>query len=301
VSIARVAALTHYPVKGLAGVPVDRSQVAPTGLRHDRTFMLVDSDGTFLSQRTVPGMAALRAAVLGDGERLLLSGAGADELEVEVAYDGKRRDVSLFGKWFGAAVVQDPAADRWFSERLGRPAALVRVTPEHERGGWGVNPGRAGFADAHALLMTSLSSLDGLNQRIMETGAEPVPMNRFRPNIVVSGWPEPHTEDRVFRASIGSVEIGYSARAIRCAVPTIDQATGRRTGPEPTRTLASYRRQPDYGGGVSFGMKAAVLAAGTIAVGDEVVVAEWLPEGSDPAPDRSPSGRRDRRPGQEIS
>jgi uncharacterized protein YcbX len=276
--------LTYYPVKGLAGVSVDRSQVSGIGLRHDRTFMLVNPDGSFLSQRTVPAMAPLRAVVLGDGERLLLSAEGADDLEIEVTYDGKRRDVSLFRKWVGAGVVQDPAADRWFSERLDRPAALVRITPEHERVGWGVNPGQAGFADAHALLVASLSSLDGLNERIVETGAEPVPMNRFRPNIVVSGWPEPHTEDRVLRASIGAVEIGYAARAIRCAVPMVDQATGAKSGPEPTRTLASYRRQPDYGGGVSFGMKAAVLAPGPISVGDEVVVDEWLPDGPDPAP-----------------
>jgi uncharacterized protein YcbX len=286
VSIARVAALTYYPVKGLAGVSVDRSQVTGIGLRHDRTFMLVEPDGRFLSQRTVPAMAPLRAVVLGDGERLLLSAEGADDLEVEVTYDGKRRDVNLFGKWFGAGVVQDPAADRWFSERLDRPAALVRITPEHERPGWGLNPGQTGFADAHALLLTSLSSLDGLNERIVETGAEPIPMNRFRPNIVVSGWPVPHTEDRVQRASIGSIEVGYAARAIRCAVPTVDQATGAKSGPEPTRTLASYRRQRDYGGGVSFGMKAAVLTPGTVSVGDEVLVHEWLPEGRDPAPRR---------------
>jgi uncharacterized protein len=284
VSVARIAALTYYPVKGLAGVSVDRSQVSSIGLRHDRTFMLVEPDGTFLSQRTVPAMAPLRAVVLGDGERLLLSAEGADDLEVEVIYDGKWRDVSLFGKWFGAGVVQDPAADRWFSERLDRPAALVRITPGHERPGWGLNPGQTGFADAHALLLASLSSLDGLNERIIETGAEPIPMNRFRPNIVVSGWPVPHTEDRVQRASIGSIEVGYAARAIRCAVPTVDQATGAKSGPEPTRTLASYRRQPDYGGGVSFGMKAAVLTPGTVSVGDEVLVHEWLPEGPDPAP-----------------
>jgi uncharacterized protein YcbX len=284
VSVARVAALTYYPVKGLAGVSVERADVISTGLRHDRSFMLVDSDGTFLSQRTMPAMAPLRVAVLGDGEALRLSAVGADDLEVPVAYDGKRRDVSLFGKWFGAGVVQDPAADEWFSERLGRPAALVRVTPEHERPGWGVHKGETGFGDAHALLITSLSSLDGLNERILEAGAESIPMNRFRPNLVVSGWPEAHTEDQVLRASAGGIEFGYAARAIRCAAPTVNQATGQKSGPEPTRTLAKYRRQPDYGGGVSFGMKAAVLTPGTVAVGDEILVHEWLPEGPDPAP-----------------
>jgi uncharacterized protein YcbX len=285
-SAARVAALTYYPVKGLAGVSVDRAEVTWTGLRHDRSFMLVQPDGTFLSQRTVPAMAPLRVAVIGDTLRFSADGAeGADDLEVPVLYDGKRRDVSLFNKWYGAGVVQDPAADEWFSERLGRPAGLVRVTPEHERPGWGVHKGLTGFGDAHALMITSLSSLDGLNARIVESGGDAIPMNRFRPNIVVAGWDEPHTEDRVLRASAGAVEIGYAARGIRCAVPTVDQATGEKSGPEPTRTLATYRRQPDYGGGVSFGTKAAVLTSGTISVGDEILVHEWLPEGPDPAAD----------------
>lgn len=271
-------------MKGLAGVSVERAEVGATGLRHDRNFMLVGPDGTFVSQRSVPAMAPLRVAVLADGEALRLSADGAQDLEVPVAYDGKRRDVSLFDRWFGAGVVQDPAADAWFSERLGRPVALVRVTPEHERPGWGVHEGFTGFGDAHALLVTSLSSLDGLNERIAETGAEPIPMNRFRPNLVVSGWPVAHTEDRVLRASAGTVEIGYAARSIRCAVPTVDQATGEKRGPEPTRTLAKYRREPGYGGGVSFGMKAAVLTPGVVAVGDEILVHDWLPEGTDPAP-----------------
>ena len=283
-SVARVAALSYYPVKGLAGVSVEQAVVGPTGLRHDRNFMLVEPDGSFLSQRSLPAMAALRAEVLDDGAALRFTAEGAPDLEVPVQYDGKRRDVSLFGKWFGQGVVQDAAADEWFSARLGKPAALVRVTPEHERPGWGVHREQTGFGDAHALLITSLSSLDGLNERIVEHGGDAIPMNRFRPNIVVAGWTEPHTEDKVLRMSAGAVEIGYAARSIRCAVPTVDQATGEKRGPEPTRTLATYRRQPDYGGGVSFGMKAAVLAEGTLQVGDEILVHDWIPEGPDPAP-----------------
>ncbi len=282
--MARVSALFHYPVKGLAGVAVERTEVGATGLRHDRNFMLVNPDGTFISQRSVPSMARLHVRVLGDGEALSLSADGADDLEVPIAYDGKRRDVSLFGNWFGAGVVQAAAADDWFSEQLGRPVGLVRVTPEHDRPGWGVHKGQTGYGDAHALMITSHSSLDGLNERIVETGADPIPMNRFRPNIVISGWPDAHTEDRVLRASAGEVEFGYAARAIRCAVPTVDQATGEKRGPEPTRTLATYRRQPDYGGGVSFGMKAAVLRPGVVSVGDEILVHDWLPDGPDPAP-----------------
>lgn len=280
-SVAKVAALAYYPVKGLAGVPVETAEVGPTGLLNDRLFMLVEPDGTFLSQRKLPAMATLRAAPAGDVLRL--SGPDAPDLELEIRYDGKRRDVSLFGKWFGQGVVQDPAADAWFTERLGVPAALVRVTPEHERPGWGAHRGLTGFGDAHALMITSLSSLDGLNERILSHGGDAIPMNRFRPNIVVSGWSEPHTEDKVLRMTAGAVEIGYSARGIRCAVPTVDQATGAKSGPEPTRTLATYRREPAYGGGVSFGVKAAVLAPGTLRVGDEIAVREWIPDGADPA------------------
>ncbi|MFI5713605.1 MOSC domain-containing protein [Kribbella sp. NPDC051620] len=284
-SAARVAELRYYPVKGLAGVSVERADVLATGLRHDRNFMLVDpADGSFLSQRVLPSMAPLRVEVLADGDSLRLSADGAEDLVVQVAYDGKRRDVSLFGKWFGAGVVQDAAAEEWFSERLGRPVGFVRVTPEHERPGWGVHKGLTGFGDAHALMITSYSSLDGLNARIMEAGGDAIPMDRFRPNLVITGWPEAHTEDRLLRASAGSLEFGYSARGIRCAVPTVDQATGEKRGPEPTRTLATYRRQPDYGGGVSFGIKGAVLAPGVVAVGNEISVHEWLPEGADPAP-----------------
>jgi len=279
--MAEVAALTYYPVKGLGGISVTEVDVLETGLRHDREFMLVDpEDGTFHSQRTLPRMAAIRVAY--DSTTLLFNTAGAGELAIEPTDDGPRRGVSLFGRWFGSGIEQDDRARRWFTEVLGQPATLVRVPPDHDRPGWGVHGGKAAFADAHALLVTSLASLDGLNARILETGGEPVPMNRFRPNIVVAGWSEPHTEDKVLEATIGAARIGYAARSIRCAVPRIDQATGERNGPEPTRTLSTYRRQPDYDGGVSFGMKAAVLTPGRIAAGETFRVDAWLPDGEDP-------------------
>lgn len=280
--VATVAQLTYYPVKGLAGVDVRESEVGETGLRHDRLFMLVNpNDGRFLSQRVLPAMAVVRPRVLDDGAVLVLSADGADDIEVKVRTDGERREVSLFNRWFGIGIDQGEQVAAWCTQVLGRPAALVRVPPEHDRDGWGVYAGKVGFADAHAILVTSLSSLDGLNQRILERGAEPIPMNRFRPNVVITGWPEPHTEDRVARMAIDTVELGHSTRAARCAVPTIDQQTGRKAGPEPTRSLASYRRDPELGGKVTFGSKAAVLRTGRIAVGDEVTVLEWLEAAQD--------------------
>lgn len=270
---AVVSELVYYPVKGCAGVSLPAARCTETGIAGDRSFMLVDPDGVFRSQRRTPAMAVLRPR-LTDG-RLAVDAPGVDGIELDVAVDGPRLPVSLFGKWFGVGVDQGDTAAKWFSAALDLPCRLVRVPPEHDRDGWGEHPGKVGFADAHAVLVASESSLDNLNRRIAERGATGVPMNRFRPNVVVSGWPEPHTEDRFRLMTIGGVEFGFSTRAIRCAVPMIAQDTGLRRGPEPTRTLADYRREPKFGGGVSFGAKAAVLASGEIAVGDDVVVREW--------------------------
>ncbi|MEU4091900.1 MOSC N-terminal beta barrel domain-containing protein [Streptomyces sp. NPDC026673] len=273
---ATVHSLTCYPVKGCSGVPLEHAEVTATGLVHDRTFMVVDaSDGSFRSQRTLPRMAVVRVEVTDDGKHLALSAPGAGELSVEVAHEGPLREVSIFDRPQGPAVDQGEEAAAWFSEALGVPSRLVRVRPGFDRDGWGEHPGKVNFADAHALSVASLASLDDLNRRIVERGAAPVPMDRFRPNIVVVGWTEPHTEDRVRLMDVGAVRVGYSVRAMRCSVPMVDQATGRTAGPEPVRSLAGYRREPEYGNKVSFAMKAAVLRPGTIAVGDRVEVRAW--------------------------
>lgn len=269
-----VAALHHYPVKGCAGVAMTTAQVTTTGIVHDRSFMLVDEDGAFRSQRTTPAMAIIRPRV--EGDRLVVDAPNTDTVEIDVLTDGPRLAVSLFGRWFGMGIDQGDIAAKWFSSLLGLPCRLVRVPVDHDRDGWGEHPGKVGFADAHAVLLTAQSSLEELNRRIAQRGARGVPMNRFRPNIVVTGWPRPHTEDRFRQLTVGGVRLGYSVRAIRCAVPTVAQETGVRSGPEPTRTLASYRREPEFGGGVSFGVKAAVLRPGDIAVGDRIDVREWV-------------------------
>ncbi|MGH3999451.1 MAG: MOSC domain-containing protein, partial [Pseudonocardiaceae bacterium] len=122
-------------------------------------------------------------------------------------------------------------------------------------------------------LITTLSSLDLVNERITERGGEPLPMSRFRPNVVVGGWDEPHIEDRARRINVGNAELGYAKLAIRCAVTTVDQKSGVKVGPEPLRALAGYRRAAE--GGVAFGVKFAVLRPGKLSVGDEVIVSHW--------------------------
>lgn len=260
-----VSGLHVYPVKGCAGSAVASSPVDLTGLRDDRMLMLVDDEGVFLSQRKVPEMAVLRPSLV---DSVLLIGGE----RFPVVLDGQRVPVVVH-RWEGSGIDQGDAAAAYFSDALKKAVRLVRMPSDVRRESGGQTTGLIGYADAHPLLVTSLSSLDALNERILERGGQPVPMDRFRPNVVVSGWPEPHTEDRVRRAVVGDVELGYAKDCVRCAVPMVDQETGLRDGPEPTRTLATYRRDPD--GGVTFGMKAAVVSPGTIAVGDKIDVLEW--------------------------
>lgn len=270
--MATVSALTYYPIKGCAGVTVDRATVTETGLEHDRSFMVVDGDGRMISQRQLSRLAVIRAQVLHSGGKLALTAPDAGDVVLEIHTEGDRRPVHVH-HWPVTGIDQGQEAADWLSGVLGSPARLVRVPPDHDRTGSGEVPGRIGYADSNALLILSLSSLDNLNARILERGADPVPMNRFRPNIVVAGWPEPNTEDRVRRMSIGDVTIAFAKRNIRCVVTTVDQLAGERAGPEPLRTLATYRREPE--GGVSFGLKASVLNPGEIFVGDGVTVSEW--------------------------
>lgn len=270
--MARVVELFSYPVKGCAGVPLTETVLTEAGLAHDRSFMVTGENGVFRSQRTTPRLAVIRPQVGADGDRLTLRAPGAAALTVPVDRDSARRDVTLFGVPY-RGIDQGQAAAEWLSEVLGTPSRLVRVPPEHDRRTDGLTPGTSGYADSSAVHVLSRATLDDLDRRLAEAGGQPVPMARFRPNIVLDGWDEPYREDLVRRMSIGNTELGYTKLAIRCAVTLVDQDSGTRAGPEPLRTLARYRRAAQ--GGVAFGSKFAVLRTGKLAVGDQAQVTSW--------------------------
>jgi uncharacterized protein YcbX len=282
----RVVALHTYPIKGCAGIALTDALLTPAGIAHDRTFLIVDEHGVFRSQRRDPKLATIRPEVVDDGRELMLHAPGTDALRIAVVLDGPRRPVEMFGVPY-RGIDQGDAVAEWLSHVLGSRSSLVRVPPEHDRVTDGETPGTAAYADSGALLLTSRASLAELNRRIALRGAtaggwkpaelaEPagrvstVPIDRFRPNVVVDGWAEPHVEDLVREASIGDTELGFAKLAIRCAVTLVDQRTGVRVGPEPLRTLADYRRIAEKG--VAFGAKFSVLHPGRLAVGDELVV-----------------------------
>ncbi|HEX6355254.1 MOSC domain-containing protein [Actinophytocola sp.] len=255
--MAIVSGLVCYPIKGCAGVVLERGEVTLAGLTHDRTFAIVNRSGVNVWQGAVPRMATVRSRVLDAG--IVLSAPGMDDLVVDATASGRILAVEV-EKWPGTGIDQGDEAAEWLSELLDVPVRLVREPPGARTG-----------TDPTALLITSQSSLDGLNARILARDAAPVPMNRFRPNVIVTGWAEAHTEDQVARMTVGTAEFGFGELAIRCAITMNDQLAGVRSGPEPLRTLADYRREPN---GVTFGMKATVHTPGHIAVGDQVTITE---------------------------
>jgi len=270
--VARVVELSYYPVKGCAAVSAREALLTPAGLAHDRSFMVVSEAGVYRTQRRDPRLALIRPAVSDDGGRLVLRAPDAESLDLPVDTSGARRPVDLFGTAYQGIDQGDTAAE-WLSDVLGARSRLVRVPPDHHRVTDGRTPGTSGYADSCALHVLSRSTLHLLNQKLAERGAAPLPVNRFRPNIVIDGWDEPHTEDRARGLSVGTAELGYAKLAIRCAVTLVEQESAKRAGPEPLRTLAAYRRAAE--GGVAFGTKLSVLRPGRIRVDDEVTVTAW--------------------------
>ena len=193
---------------------------------------------------------------------------------VSAGVTGPRQPVQLFHHRL-TGIDQGVAVAEWLTAVLGRPSRLVVTPPEHDRATDGHTPGTAGYADSSAVHLLAEESLADLNSRL----DAPLPIARFRPNIVVAGAAA-YAEDALRHLRIGNVELGWTKIAVRCAVTLVDPATGRRAGPEPLRTLAHYRRDP--AGGVVFGTKFAVLRPGRLRVGDPVSAATAFPAAAAP-------------------
>jgi uncharacterized protein YcbX len=255
--VVTVRALHFYPVKSLRGLETARVVVTDRGFEHDRRFMVVDAAGRFLTQRTHPRMSLVSVGI--DGDVLRLNAPGSDALEVPLRPElGDFRTVDVWGDRCQALSLGD-APGRWFTEFLGVPCGLVFMPDASVREtNSAYGPGRVGFADAFPFLLTSTSSLAVLAQR---GGA--VPMERFRPNIVVEGS-DPFAEDAWCRIRIGAVTFRVVKPCVRCAITTVDPSVGAVVGAEPLRTLATFRRTGD---GVLFGMNLVNETGGVIEVG----------------------------------
>lgn len=265
---ANVTSIHLYPVKSLRGFSVDRANVTPRGLEYDRRFMVVDSLGEFLTIREIPAMATIKTAM--NGGKLALSNAFGDAVEVPlVPPPGPTRPVRVWSSTVDAHAVSSDA-DALLSESLGTEARLVYMPDTSHRllkAGRGEPGDIVSFADGYPLLIANEGTLAELNQRIVARGGKPVPMNRFRPNLVMGGAPA-YAEDPLGPLTVGAVPFRAEKPCIRCQVTTTDQVTGEVLGPEPLATLATFRNTPD---GVMFGTNLVPAATGSIAVGDAVV------------------------------
>jgi uncharacterized protein YcbX len=260
----RLSQLWRFPVKSLRGARFERLALGARGPEGDREWMIVDADGRFLTQRQLPRMALIDARL--ESGRLVLAGPGREPLVV-AADAGEPLAVQVWGDHC-QALAPDPAADAWLAELLGQPCRLVRL-PEHSvrrvDPDYALETDQVGFADGFPLLLISQASLDDLNGRL----AEPVPMVRFRPNLVVTGT-APYEEDSWRRIRIGELTLRVVKPCSRCIIPTIDPETAERS-PEPLRTLMTYRRRDNK---VYFGQNLLHDGPGVLEAGMAVEVLE---------------------------
>lgn len=257
---ATIAGLHLYPVKGCRGIEVAQATLAATGLEvdgiGDREWVVVDSEGEFLSQRELPQMTLIGTQLTSTALRL--KAPGMLQLEVPFASEGDVLEVKVWNDRV-PAVTQGEVADAWFSRYLGQPCRLMRFDPEAKRLSsvrfTGATAAPYKFADAFALLVASTASLADLNARLAQRGVAPVGLERFRPNIVLAGV-EAFEEDYAERLTIGAAELRIVKPCVRCSVPNVDPADGT-TSHEPGDTLALYRDNVQAGG-VTFGVNAIV-------------------------------------------
>lgn len=262
----RLVGIHVYPIKSCRGTPMGEARVAARGLHHDRRWMVTDPEGGFLTQRKHPRMALIEPRL--EGEALRVSAPGAEPLLVPVDAPGPRTEVAVW-RSRSKAIDQGDDAATWFSEFLETPCRFVRQADDAGRAVLSrVRQGRrtpVAFADRYPFLLTTVESLGDLNERMPEA----LPMDRFRPNLVVAGG-RPFEEDAWRRIRVGAVRFSVEKPCARCAITTVDQRTAAR-GAEPLRTLGTYRRGPR---GVLFGQNLVHEGEGVLREGADVVVLE---------------------------
>lgn len=260
-----VTGLYHYPVKSCAGTPLDEAIVTARGIQHDRELLVVDEAGHFITQREAPRLALIEPAVTAGEFRAVAPGVAP--LVAPLVKEGPTRPVVIW-RDHCPGVDQGDVVAEWFGAFLGVACRVVRLPEGYVRQvdqTYAASPrDEVGFADGYPFLLIAEESLADLNSRL----AEPLPMNRFRPNIVIGGGGLPYVEDRLKTIRIGGIVFQLVKPCARCVITTTDQATTRR-GKEPLATLATYRRA---GSGVTFGQNLVHEGTGIIRRGDRVEV-----------------------------
>ncbi|SIO50011.1 hypothetical protein SAMN05444172_2507 [Burkholderia sp. GAS332] len=266
-----ISELFVYPIKSCAGIALNEARLLDTGLEYDRCWMVTDPSGAMLTQRAYPRMALIKVELR--EHELVIRAPGMSELRTPLDAAALSAPQKVQTEvWRDAAYGLDTGEESaaWFSAFLGVPSRLLRFDPEHERI---VDPDYTGsiggattyFADGFPLLVIGQASLDDLNGRLNSKGAPSIPIDRFRPNVVLTGL-DAYEEDYVESLSVDgaedqAVQLQLVKTCSRCPMPTIDQAKGAPDPDwpnEPTDTMSVYRANPQRNGAVTFGNNAIV-------------------------------------------
>ena len=257
-----LSALAVYPIKSCAGLLLPEALLVETGLEFDRAWMVVDEHGEMLTQREWPRLALVQPQFKHSELMLRAPGMLALHLRLDTVEDSTRVRV-----WDDVVKAFDMGAlaAQWFSDFLGCRARLVRFDPEEKRLSapeWtGEVQAENAFSDGFPLLVANQASLDELNTRLAAKGAAPVTMQRFRPNLVLSGlspFDEDHIESLEITTEEGAVRLRLVKPCVRCSIPNVDPISAQ-TSHEPGDTLASFRADARMKGGITFGMNAVII------------------------------------------
>lgn len=260
-----LSALYIYPVKSLAGIPLNQSEVTKTGLKYDRKWMLVDQQQKFLSQRSLPKMALIKTRIV--EYQLIVSAPDFPELflPLDVPKITATLDVTVWHDQCAALTISKEA-DQWFSDFLQincqlvyQPESNIRTVDQK----YAETNDQTSFSDGFPFLIVSEASLALLNQQMDLS----LSMQRFRPNLVITDCAS-YAEDSWRKISIGEISFRLPKPCSRCSVPQIDPATAL-MGKEPLRTLARTRKWQNQ---VFFGQNAIHDGEGVLHIGDDIAI-----------------------------
>lgn len=276
-----LSAITLYPIKSCAGLSLQEVTVTSQGLMteqiYDREWMVVDLNGACLTQREHPRMALIKPTL--KGTTLALQAPGMLRLEIPLGLPDPATAPTLTTQVWDDTVLAydcDELTAAWFSNAVGVPCRLARFHVNAERPvstKWtnGVQATTM-FSDGYPILVAGAASLQDLNQKLVAAGRQALPMNRFRPNLVIDGI-EAFEEDYAESYQLGEVVLKPVKPCPRCPMPSIDQETGE-FGPDPMDIMQSYRAKPELEGALCFGMNAILIAGEDqrVCVGQEIEV-----------------------------
>lgn len=263
-----------YPIKSLGGISLSEAKVEKKGLQYDRRWMLVDEKGNFFTQREFPKMATLRVSLENGGLKVV----SAENQSIAIPFEPTSNDKITVKVWSSRckAISYDETINRWFSSQLETNCKLVAMPEETRRK---VNPFYAirkfrdvvSFADGYPVLLIGEGSLTDLNSKL----ENPIPMNRFRPNLVVKNSAA-FAEDKWKKIRVGEAVFHLVKPCARCVMTTIDQEKGVLNGKEPLKTLATYRLVKKRGESkILFGQNLIAEEAGLrVKMGDKVEILE---------------------------